>query len=32
MGNTVAVVKNGQVEIFEDVVGHQIGNGAIQIL
>ena len=32
MGNTVKVVKAGTVEVFEDVVGHQIGNGAIQIL
>lgn len=32
MGNTVKVVKAGTVETFADVVGHQIGNGAIQIL
>ena len=32
MGNKVSVEKGGVVEIFEDVIGHQIGNGAIQIL
>ncbi len=32
MGNTVVVNKNGGEEIFTDVLGHQIGNGAIQVL
>lgn len=32
MGNTVTVVKGDVTEVFEDVIGHQIGNGAIQIL
>jgi len=32
MGNTVTVVKDEITEVFEDVLGHQVGNGAIQIL
>ncbi len=32
MGNKVTVVKGEVTEVFEDVIGHQIGNGAIQIL
>jgi len=32
MGNTVTVEKGNNTEVFEDVLGHQVGNGAIQIL
>jgi len=32
MGNTVTVTKNGSNEQFIDVLGHQIGNGCIQVL
>jgi len=32
MGNTVTVTKGDVVEVFENVVGHQVGNGAIQVL
>lgn len=32
MGNTVTIIKDGVTETFENVLGHQIGNGAIQII
>jgi len=32
MGNTVTVIKGDVTEVFVDVIGHQIGNGAIQVL
>lgn len=32
MGNTVTVIKGDVTEVFENVLGHQVGNGAIQIL
>ena len=32
MGNKVTVYKGDVVEVYEDVLGHNIGNGAIQIL
>ncbi len=32
MGNKVTVVKGDVTEVFEDVIGHQVGNGAIQVL
>lgn len=32
MGNKVIVHKNDVEEVFEDVLGHQIGNGALQVL
>ncbi len=32
MSNTVTIRKGDVVEVYEDVLGHQVGNGAIQIL
>ena len=32
MGNTVTINKGDSVEVYEDVLGHQVGNGAIQVL
>jgi len=32
MGNTVTIYKGEGVEVHEDVLGHQVGNGAVQIL
>ena len=32
MGNKVIVRKNGEEETFTDVLGHNVGNGAIQVL
>lgn len=32
MGNTVTVVRGDESFVFENVIGHQVGNGAVQIL
>lgn len=32
MGNKVTVVRGAETLVFEDVIGHQVGNGAVQIL
>lgn len=32
MGNKIVVKKGHVEEVFEDVLGHQVGNGAVQVL